>query len=179
MPINFRSVMTGPETGVYVSMSLYLQAADVHRTLGNGGSDISGQSLPRNQNYALLLSDTNPVPADDRLLSMLSGNCKAIPFSEASSALSEAFLPLISDLKASPSDAHSRGRPHFALSSAMEALPTSENGSPAEGVQSQQQTKSSKQRFKPQLSCTFLPKPKVGFLIHLKSLLWAGPCWSS
>lgn len=42
MPIKLQSVMTGTEIGVYVSMSLYLQAADAQRTLGNGASDISG-----------------------------------------------------------------------------------------------------------------------------------------
>jgi hypothetical protein len=149
MPIKLRSVMTGPEIGVYVSMSLYLQAADVHRTLGNGGSDISGAN-PCQEPKILLSYWATHLPSQRTI--------GFYPCSQAAKLLQpyqRHFFPLISDLKASPSDAHSRGRPHFALSSAMEALSTSENGAPAEGVQSQQPTKSSKQRFKPQLSCTF------------------------
>jgi hypothetical protein len=93
MPIKLRSLMTGPEIGVYVGMSLYLQAADVHRTLGNGGSDISGANLAKNPKLRSPIGRHTSRPSGRSAFIHALRQLQRDSISEASSALSEAFLP--------------------------------------------------------------------------------------
>jgi hypothetical protein len=87
----------------------------------------------------------------------LTRNVSSAP--KSSAALSESILSFASRTwNESPSHAVPIGRSHFVLSgafSAMQAPSTSESGRAEDGTPPQPPTKSSRQRFKPQLSCTF------------------------
>ena len=93
MPIKLQSVMMGTEIGVYVSMSLYLQAADVQRALGNGASDISGANPCQALKITLSYWATHLRPSGRSAFIHAFRQLQRNSTSEASSALSEAFLP--------------------------------------------------------------------------------------
>lgn len=115
-----------------------------------------GQNLPSAFAYSFAIGQLSSFPADDRLCQdsfSTSGDAIHSSLHRGWAALSKHLFLLASDLKASPS--HHRTVASHPFGSAMEASSTSENGQPGEGAQSQPPTKSSKQRFKPQLSCTF------------------------
>jgi hypothetical protein len=179
MPIKLRSLMTGPEIGVHVGMSLYLQAADVHRTLGNGGSDISGANPCQEPKITLSYWATH-LPSQRTIGFYPCSQATATRFHQRSffslirgiSSPSYRILKLLhrmhtlADGRTSPSVPPWKPFQHRRMDLLQREYSPSNQRSPASRDLSH--------------NClVHSAETESRFLIHLKSLWWAGSYWSS
>jgi hypothetical protein len=135
-----------------------------------------GSGVPRKSIFLSPIGQPTSSRADGRLLPEQADTSQRNPSAKKLPQPYQRQLFLLSsDLAASTSRADSPGRPHVVKSSAMQAPSTSENGQAVEGALPPQSTKSSKQRFKPQLSCTFCRNRKCVHSLLLASSFIRGP----